>query len=100
MCLAPERASSRYCSMFISRTRLFASFTNARKAALCCLGCVLMARYSLHLRAYALQFGFDSLISPVEVIHTIDERLALGNQGGEHERSARPQIRRNHLRAR
>src|SRR5689334_18891369 len=83
-CGSPEPANCLYCSMFISWTRVFESFTSARKPELC----VLISTHPLDLRADVRQFSLDFLITAIDVIDAVQQRFSTGHQTGEHQRRA------------
>jgi len=51
------------------------------------------------LRSGARQFPLDALVAPVDVIDAVDDCFALGDQRGQHQRSAGAQVRGQHGRS-
>src|SRR5262245_30316744 len=50
-------------------------------------------------RAERAQLDLECLVAAVEVVDAIDDRLALGDQPGDHQAGGSPQVGRHHARA-
>src|SRR5579871_2471493 len=96
----PPRGSFWYSWMLICLTRDFASLTRARNPSLCFL-CGVLTPTSLTRPADtgsgARQFHFDLLIAPIDVIDAIDDGFTVRGEAREHQRSACPEVARDHL---